>query len=1144
MAVAIKQVETHAILKGEQRLASDPAEHVWLSASAGTGKTYVLSARVLRLLLRGVAPDAILCLTFTKAGAAEMAERVHERLAHWVRLKDTELATELKALDEDFGPEAVAVARTLFAKVLEARGGGLRIMTIHAFCQTLLGGFPMEAGIAPGFRPLEGREEAVLQQGVLADLVVDAERGGDLRLLADLQALSMRLGEGEVIRYLTRAASAVDALNEIGARIESVVRQEMNVPLDFSIGDIEIGCADEAFDRATLMQLVAVLNDWGTTRALERIDIISNWLLGTAAQRAAELPKLARAWRKADGDLFASKGYVPNDPRYLPLVERIDEWAGNLIDQMARGELAAATTSALRAALAYARAYAEAKRTRGLVDFNDQISLTRKLLAEPGMGEWIRFKLDQTTDHILVDESQDTNQAQWDIVDALADEFWAGAGAKPDVSRTLFAVGDYKQAIYGFQGTDPRHYERAGLAFELKAVRAEREFRRLSLSQSFRSTPPVLDVVDAVICELGHEAMGLIEPAPRHESSKSTLPGQVLLFPPVTAETGEDEAGDEDWLSEAPRLLADRLARQIKAWLNEPLWLATDKGRALKPGDIMILVRKRGELAALLVARLHQQGIPVAGVDRLRLQAPIAVQDLLSTMRFAAQPRDDLNLAGLLVSPLLGWSQGNLFDIAHDRSGTLWDAMPDGEARAALLGMLSAADNITPYAFLENVLSGTMEGRRKLLARLGEEARDPVDELLNAALLFEREGTASLQVFLDWFDRGETEVVRDADAAGDAVRVMTVHGAKGLQAPFVILADACADPDNARETGFKWSIEDVVNDLPSLKPRKAEQALVASLQTAVEDAEAKARREHWRLLYVAMTRAEEMLVVAGALGPRAQGVVPAESWHATIERAMVGMGADRVDDANWGGMLRYGASAALSLSKGGSHVDRASTTSSALRTVDRPAWLHQPAPQEARPPRPLAPSSIGEDDTVNPPPSAAMAAAAERGRLLHALFERLPSLAPELRRAAGEAWLKSEGAEPLLVDVALDVINDPNFANVFAPDALAEAPIAGVVEGVVIAGTVDRLHVTDSIVEIIDFKTGRRVPEDPQSISVAHLRQMAAYLAVLEGIFPDREVRAALLYSEGPKLHHLPPGLLARHKPSFVAPQDKLVTAS
>jgi ATP-dependent helicase/nuclease subunit A len=1143
MAVAIKQVEPHAVLKGEQRLASDPAEHVWLSASAGTGKTYVLSARVLRLLLRGVAPDAILCLTFTKAGAAEMAERVHERLAHWVRLKDTELATELKALDEDFGPEAVAVARTLFAKVLEARGGGLRIKTIHAFCQTLLGGFPMEAGIAPGFRPLEGREEAVLQQSVLSELVVDAERGGDLPLLADLQALSIRLGEGEVIRYLTRAASAVDALNELGERIEPVVRREMNVPLDFSVGDIQVACQDRAFDREALMQLVAVLNDWDKPRGRERIDVISNWFLGSLERRVSELPKLIRTWRKADGALFVSKGgWAPTDSRYAPLVERIDKWAGGLIDQMARAELAAATISALRAAQAYARAYAEAKRTRGLVDFDDQISLTRKLLAEPGMGEWIRFKLDQTTDHILVDESQDTNQAQWDIVDALADEFWAGAGAKPDVSRTLFAVGDYKQAIYGFQGTDPRHYERAGLTFELKAVQAEREFRRLSLSQSFRSTPPVLDVVDAVICELGHEAMGLNEAAPRHESSKSALPGQVLLFPPVTAETGEDEAGEEDWLSEAPRVLADRLARQIKAWLHEPFWLAKDKGRALKPGDIIILVRKRGDLAALLVARLHQQGIPVAGIDRLRLQAPIAVQDMLATMRFAAQPRDDLNLASLLVSPLLGWSQDDLFAIAHDRSGTLWEAIPDGGTRAALLGLLSAADNITPYAFLENVLSGPMQGRRKLLVRLGEEARDPIDELLNAALLFEREGTASLQVFLDWFDRGETEVVRDAGAAGDAVRVMTVHGAKGLQAPLVILADACADPDNARETGFKWTIQDVVDDLPSLKPRKAEQALVASLQTAVEDAEAKVRREHWRLLYVAMTRAEEMLVVAGALGPRAQGVVPSESWHATIERAMVGMGADRFDDTNWGDAMRYG-TVRPQQSRGTISVKDASTALG-MNGHALPIWLDQPAPQEARPPRPLAPSSMGEDDTANPPPSAAMAAAAERGRLLHALFERLPSLTPASRRAAGEEWLKSEGADPALVDIAMGVIEDPAFADIFAPDALAEAPVAGVVDGMVIAGTVDRLSVGETTVDIIDFKTGRSVPATPADSPPQHLRQMAAYAAVLQGIFPDHEIRAALLYSEAPILHRLPPDLLARHKPSFAAAQDKLVTAS
>ncbi len=1139
MVVSAKRVVPHAILKAEQRDASDPREHVWLSASAGTGKTYVLSARVLRLLLRGVKPDAILCLTFTKAGAAEMAERVHARLAYWVQIKDTELAAELIALDEDFGPERVADARTLFAKVLESRGGGLRIMTIHAFCQTLLAGFPLEAGIAPGFRPLEGREEAALVQTVLAELVVGAEREGDVRLLDDLKALSLRLGEVEAVAFLKRAARAIDAFDVLGSGIGPAVRRAMDVPADYDPNDIVKACEDGAFDRAGLLDLVRMQVDWGTKTGEAAADKISDWLLGLPKARANELPQLALVWKTQAGE-FRKNG--PKDRDFPALIERLDAWCSELVDLAARAELAADVVAALGAAQRYARTYADAKRVRGLVDFDDQIQLTRKLLVEPGMGDWIRYKLDSATDHILVDESQDTNRAQWDIVDALADEFWAGDGAKGAKLRTIFAVGDYKQAIYGFQGTDPEQYKRAGISFQLKAERAGQDMRELSLDQSFRSSPPVLDLVDSLLKELGAEALGLEKASPTH-SSFNGGPGEVLLLSPTTTENDPEDDSEEGWIPSATRDLATKIAKQVKTWLAEPMWLA-GKNRALTPGDVMILVRRRSDIASLLVARLHEEGVPVAGVDRLRLQAPIVVQDLLAAMRFAAQPLDDLNLANLLVSPLIGWSQDDLFAVAYGRTGVLWDTVPSGDARDALREMLSAADNIAPYAFLENLLSGGLQGRKKLLARLGEEARDPVDELLNAALQFEREGVASLQQFLDWFDRGETEVVRDAGAAGDAVRVMTVHGAKGLQAPLVILADACADPEKALERNFKWTIDGVVENLPLFRPRNAERALVASLDASMEAADDKARKEHWRLLYVAMTRAEERLVIAGSLGLRAKGVVPSESWHAAVERAMMRLDVVKADDQHWGTVVRYGEVPAMhSLPKDDSPVDRPSL-SARLRLTERPAWLNQPAPQEARPPRPLAPSSIGQDDVANPPPSAAMAAAAERGRFLHALFERLPALMPAERRPAGAQWLAAEGADVGLVDVALRVIDDPQFTGIFAPDALAEAPVAGVVDGVVIAGTVDRLSVGDTLIEIVDFKTGRRVPSSVDDIPLPHLRQMAAYAAVLSTIFPDHDVRASLLYSEGPTLHVLPRELLDAHKPSFVAAQDNLVTAS
>ncbi len=1136
------EFKPHPVLAGTQRAASAPDDHVWLSASAGTGKTFVLSARVLRLLLRGAKPDAILCLTFTKAGAAEMAERVHTRLAAWVRLEDWKLCNELEALGEEAGPAARKRARQLFATVLEARGGGLRIMTIHAFCQTLLAGFPIEAGLVPGFRPLEGRDEAALQASVLTEMVLKAEREGEAPLLDALSGLARRLGEDEARAFLRKAAhagKALDGLPRGPGAIAAFVRRAMDVPAEFTPQDIVDACADGAFDKAGLLDIARMNAEWGTKTGEGAADRIAEWLLGSPAERAADLPDLRLVWATKDGG-FRKAG--PKHPGYPDLVARIDDWCSSLCALAARAALAADVASALEAGRRYAEAYAEAKRVRGFVDFNDLIRLTGTLLQEPGIGDWIAYKLDQATDHILVDEAQDTNLSQWQIIASLSGEFFAGDGARQGVRRTIFTVGDFKQAIFGFQGTDPIYYAAAQRKFGVLAHEAGRGLVELSLDASFRSSQPVLDVVDTVVREKGADALGLqSEPMP-HLSHGGGF-GAVTLLQPLTGDSDAEEEGEEGWVEDHVRKLATALAQQVKAWLDAPLWLH-GKGRAITPGDIMILVRKRGDLAALLVARLQEEGVPVAGVDRLRLKAPLVVKDLLAAMRFAVQRDDDLALANLLVSPLFGWSQDELFAVAHGRSGRLWEAMPQGDARAALVDILNMTDRVTPFAFLETLLSGPMAGRRKLIARLGEEARDPIEELLSAALQFGRAATPSLQGFLDWFDRGEGEIVRDAGGAGNAVRVLTVHGAKGLQAPLVVLADAAGKPGDPGRS-LDWLIEPLEAPLPLFRPRANERALVAALSQAADDAEARERREHWRLLYVAMTRAEERLVVAGSLGTRAKGVVPEVSWHATIGAALTELGCEMVADPVWGGLMEYAPTQGDALlpkqrssTKSIAPKKDGPSTSSGRTEIETVPWLHQPAPPEARPPRPLAPSSLGPDLVSMPPAGAAMAEAAERGRLLHGLFERLPALPVESRRAAGLRWLGARADPGDLVDAALTVIDSADFADMFAPDALTEAPIAGVVNGVVVSGTVDRLVVTESQVTVIDFKTGRRIPRSAGAIPEQHVRQMAAYVGVLEAIFPGRRIEGVLLYSEGPVVHRLEPEWLAAHKPGL-GPQEE-----
>lgn len=1129
-------------LADEQAEASSPASSdVWLSASAGTGKTQVLTARVLRLLLHGAHPEAILCLTFTKAGAAEMANRINEILGAWVRLPDGLLAADLMALGEDHSPDARENARTLFARVLDARGGGLRIQTIHSFCQALLGAFPAEAELAPGFRPIEGREEKALAQSVLADLVSDAERGGQLGLVQRLQTLSHRMGEDAARSLLARCTAAPDEMEALGPGIEARVRSWLG------LGDADpeqmllSACTDGGFDKAGLEAIRRMNLDWGTARAMEKVEAITDWLAMRSEARRDNITVLTGVWAKPDGEMKSlGKGWAPQNEGYPPLIEAQYALFNGLLELRQLAATADALSNALIVGQAYARAYGEAKRVAGVVDFNDLIRHTVRLLQSGGMGDWIRYKLDQATDHVLVDEAQDTNAAQWEIVKAIAEEFYAGEGAKGDAVRTLFTVGDYKQSIFGFQGTDPREFQNAKGHFSDLALGAEREVSAPSLSQSFRSSQPILDVVDSVIAVVSPEAMGLDRAPPPHRSAKGGS-GSVTLWAPVNGSADgadeEDEAEERSWLSNAELVFARDLARQIREWTQgENRLRLRNQGRYAQPGDVLILVRKRGDLARTIVSRLYEEKVDVAGVDRLTLNAPIAVQDLLACIRFVLQPEDDLNLASLLVSPLIGWSQDRLYTQAKQRRTPLWQHLGDAKPEA-LKVLLDGADFTTPHRFLETILSGPMQGRAKLIARLGDEARDPMDELLNQALAFESEAAPSLQLFIDWFDRGAVEIKREANGDGGAVRVMTVHGAKGLQAPIVVLADATSDPDFKTPRDLDWEVEHGLT-LPVFRPRKTE--LAGSLKTSAEASGAREREEHWRLLYVALTRAEEHLFIGGALKPRQQKSGMGEGcWHLQIDRAIAALG--HPADANGARRLVREADEPKSSRHKSEAVDD---------ELQEPGWMRRLPPEEARPPRPLAPSAIVPDDHVSdPPPSADLRAAAVRGTLLHALFERLPTIDPGKRAAAADRWLESGGGirdrvlRAQLVDDALSVIEDLGFASIFAPDVLTEAPLAGVVDGQVIAGTVDRLLVTRDKVMVVDFKTGKRVPNNAASAPPHHKAQMAAYVSVLRGIFPGRSVEAALLYTSGPHLLPLSEADLAPYKPGYQPPQDKLSPA-
>jgi len=1160
-------------LAGNQLLAANPLDNVWLSASAGTGKTQVLSARVLRLLLReDVHPSQILCLTFTKAGAAEMANRINAVLARWVRLPEGTLAKELGDLGADIDPATRERARSLFAQVLDCPGGGLRIDTIHAFAQFLIGNFPEEAGLAPGTRVMDDRSREQLAREVLADVIEEAEARGDNRLLSAITLFTTKKEPGALQKWLMRAADAHDLWEGPGSwqsPMDARVRQMLGMPADAGEDWANEPLDPDIFPDHHLAAMLPALDAWKAKTGQDAAAFIRQWLALDLAARVEAAGQFRKTLLKSDGGPRQMGGAEKADPRFAERQAEIAAAIRLTEDRRALLTTAGIVTAALEIGRAFALAWEDRKAREGLLDFSDLIRKAARLLGDRTASDWIRYKLDRQFDHILVDEAQDTNASQWDIVFALIDDFFSGEGARGDKLRTIFTVGDYKQAIFGFQGTSPENFARAKEKVERMILQArdgiregrvnrrEPGWRDLDLGRSFRTANVVLDFVNRMIDLLGFAAFGL-KSAPEPHAGE-VRPGLVTLWPPVVPNKGDAEDEDEDseapdWLPRHDTLLAEKIADQVRRWVkgDEPFVLEKGTRRHAQPGDIMVLVRSRKELAAQIVAKLYASGVPVAGVDRLRLGAPLAVKDVLAALRFAAQPLDDLSLANLLASPLIGWTQDDLLaHVPRLPKLRLWDHLKRSDAppfvaetAERLRELLRLADYQTPQALITWLLTGPWQGRARLVARLGAEANDPLDELVNAAFAYEAEHWPSLSGFLGWFDAGTGDLKRDSDSAMGQVRVMTVHGSKGLQAPIVILADATGAPGDAGDLalvddplGLGLTTERVRKvPLPPLSKDERK----GPVAEAEEAANVAAMQEHWRLLYVALTRAEEALFIGGSLNKNEakKGVPHVDSWYARLAPLFE---AEPVDDPVWHWRKEWGYRAEPLVpddTVGGGGTD----------APELPRWMTAPIGSEPRPPRPLAPSAAGEDAGAEPPlPPDALRHAARRGSLIHRLLERLPDVPIADRAEAAARWLSRQAGDldyDLRAEIlasAMAVIDHPDFAAIFSPKALAEVPLAATVDGVVVAGTADRLLIEETRITVVDFKTTRRPPASAAAIPRATLRQMAAYVAALEAIYPGRAVRAGVLYTHAPALFELPPETLAPHKHALQDAQQSYV---
>ncbi len=1117
----------------EQRRMSDPATSAWITASAGTGKTKVLTDRVLRLLLGGAAPGRVLSLTFTKAAAAEMATRIEHRLGHWAIAAPEDLAVDLAALTgQPASPETVARARRLFAEVLEAPGG-LPILTIHSFCQAVLARFPVEAEIAPGFEIADERTASELQAEALDRVIghADAKLGLHVAVVARLaRDVTVRDIVKQIVAARGRFAAALARHADVPGAIAALARM-LGVAPGATVDDLVRATVDPAvIDEAALRAAATVLLG-GSKTDRTRGRAIENFLALPLTLRIARFDAYRLAFLTKDEtprkDLVKSK-IAQAHPRHADAqaaeADRLVEFVATR-NRIATLEASAALWHFGDAVL---KAYADRKRAAGVLDYEDLVLTTADLVNRPGAAPWVLYKLDGGIDHVLVDEAQDTSPQQWRIVAALVDEFFAGEG-RGDVARTLFVVGDEKQSIFSFQGADLEGLARVHDAVRARAEAAQRPWLDLDMTLSYRSTATVLDAIDRVFA--APEARAGVADRPIAHGVTRAGPGLVEVWPLAPAASA-DAGGAWDVperyveaVDEPEIRLARHIAGTVAGWLDrEPL---ESHGRAIRPGDVMVLLRRRKGLMHPLVRELRRRDVPVAGVDRMVLTEPLAVADLTALIEAALLPEDDLVLAAVLKGPFIGLDENELFALAagRRRDERLWFALRrsrrGGRAAAAFAWLADAfagADFTTPHGFLCAALNRPvalepgLSGRAAVLARLGLEAEDPIDELLTQALAFERIHPPSLQGFVRWLGQGELEIARDLEHGRDEVRVITVHGAKGLEAPIVFLPDTTALPQH-QGSKVLW----LDGDEGLLWPGRAARAAPEVDQAKLAQ-KARELAEHRRLLYVALTRAADRLYVAGL---PVNGNLDPGSWYALVRGALEARAEPFAFDA-WPGQ-------GLRLAGPSGHVapERLPAPEADLAvTTALPPWLAEPVPAEPATMPPLAPSR-GED-TPAATPIGAERDRRLRGRLIHRLLELLPELAPDARPALAARLADRLGAglgvalRADAVAAALRLLDDPGLAALFGPGSRAEVPVVGLVGDRVVSGQIDRLVIAADEIVIADYKSDRAPPATAADVPEAYRRQLALYAALIRRAYPGRPVRSLLIWTEGPSVTELP----------------------
>lgn len=1103
--------EMSLLASEQQHSAANPLKSVWVEASAGTGKTKVLSDRVLRLLLDGVKPQRILCLTYTKAAAVEMNTRISERLSKWSVQTDEKLEENLFEL---LGKEMANAkllqkyknrARTLFAILLDTPGG-IKIQTIHSFCQEVLKRFPLEAGISPYFDILDDESSVDALKQIQKELLETTEYGADCPLKTALRYLTENLSEYSFPKVMKNITENRSKLSEMFATYPSQedLLSKLAQSLQISPDDTEEQTISEfmkGINYEDLRKNIAALLKGGKKDS-ERAEKMEKFL--REDENFNNYQDYKRLFLNKDGTVPQKLADTKSTAADSFLSERLEKECERILqneEKICKIRLYQSTKSIFVITRELNLRYNNFKKLYAKFDYEDLILLTRHLLADSAVASWVLFKLDGGIDHILIDEAQDTSPNQWDIIKSLSEEFFAGKGSS-DKKRTVFAVGDRKQSIYSFQGADPDKFDKMSAYFSEKAAP---DFQKVNLEVSFRSVSPVLETVNKIFSKenvsAGVTAQG---ETVHHIPFRKGEAGKVEVWPLLVADK-KDKSREDNWLPPFEMSQETSVKKKLARMMAEKIKELVDKEK-FHYSDVMVLVQTRNSFVEEFIRACKDNNVNINGADKLLLSEQIAVQDLVSLGRFLLLPNDDLSLAEVLKSPLFDLSDEDLWKICAKRGNApVWSKLGDfsqyAKIYADLQNLLNMLDFVRPYELFNYVLT-KMDGRYKFTERMGMEVEDALDEFINLTISYEQTHIPSLQGFIDWIGRTEVEIKRETEQKGnDAVRLMTVHGSKGLQAPIVFMPDTARIKNTKSEQALLWK------DNLAYYPLNKDCYDKTCLQIKEENSR-KSFEEYRRLLYVALTRAEDRLYICGFSNKEN---ADARSWYSICQETL------RENGEKNGEIFEIKTPEII--------AKKTEDKQSVEEKMPEPeAWIYQNAEKETLLSKPYTPSHGEEEiDVDSSSPLAENGNFYLRGSIIHKLLQFLPPNKQNNENLIEEYLNKN--AEELadfqrkqIKKEVFALLNSDEFSEILGKNSRSEVPIMGEVDGKIISAQLDRLVILPDKIMIVDFKTNRPAAQTLGDTPEIYVNQLLMYAKLLRKIYQDKSVETYILWTNEARL--------------------------